>query len=325
MNILLAIDNEKIYEEIKKTKNINVIGKNIQYKEGILEILEKEKNKNIKHIIVSENLYGQIKIEKLIQKIKSINKSINIIMILDKTDLNKEEYLSKNRIKYIYNEKINKNNILDLISNNNKIIGILGNEGSGKTITTLLLSEIIIKYKNKKILIIEDNIKNNSIFNMFKLDKTKIENRIKNNLYLFSVKKVLNKYKKNKNKIINEINKIKHKYDYIFVDIQNIKGFEIYKEIIEENILLLNPNILEINKIKKIILKNEKPIKIILNNYNENAIDKEILKNIFKNKIEIIEKIENNKSYNLIINNNFNTNYLDKKTEKVFSKIIEKI
>ena len=100
MNILLAINNEKLFKELKKNKNTNIAFNNIQYKEGILEILEN--NKNINYIILDENLNGQIKIEELINKIKNINKKINIIIILNKKDLIKEEYLLKNKIKYIY-------------------------------------------------------------------------------------------------------------------------------------------------------------------------------------------------------------------------------
>ena len=66
-------------------------------------------------------------------------------------------------------------------------------------------------------------------------------------------------------------------------------------------------------------------LEVILNNYNDNSISEKILKNIFKNKIEVIEKIENNKNYNLIINNNLNSNYLDKKTENKYFNIIKDV
>ena len=307
MNIITAINNEKIFKELKSEKNIKIIFNDIQYKEGILEILEK--NKNINYIIFNENLYGQIKIEELIKKIKILNNKINLIIILNKKDLKKQEYLIKN-----------------------KIISILGNEGSGKTIITLILSELISKYKNKKILIIEDNINNNSILKIYML-RNKYKNnysknkiiKIKNNLYLLNIKSYCNNYKKNKLKIINEINKIKNKYDYIFIDMQNIMLYEIYKEIIEKNILILNSNILEIEKIKKFINKKDIDLKIILNNYNQNSISKNILEKIFNNKIRIIGEIENNKNFNLIINNNLNLDFLDKKTRNKFLKIIKNI
>ena len=62
MNVIIAINNEKIFKEIKKQNKINIISNDIQYKEGIIEILEK--NKNVQYIIINENLFGQIKIEK---------------------------------------------------------------------------------------------------------------------------------------------------------------------------------------------------------------------------------------------------------------------
>ena len=174
MKIITAINNEKIFKELKTKKNIKIISNNIQYKEGILEILEK--NKNINYIILDENLYGQIKIEELFEKIKLINNKINIIIILNKKDLIKQDYLIKNKIKYIYAEELSVEKILEIIFDKNKIIGITGNEGNGKTIITLITSELIAKYKNKKILIVEDNINNNSILTIYRL-----KNKYKNN------------------------------------------------------------------------------------------------------------------------------------------------
>ena len=330
MKIITAINNEKIFKELKTKKNIKIISNNIQYKEGILEILEK--NKNINYIILDENIYGQIKIEELIEKIKIINNKINIIIILNKKDLIKQEYLIENKIKYIYIEELSVEKILEIIFDKNKIIGITGNEGNGKTIITLIISELIAKYKNKKILIVEDNINNNSILTIYRL-KNKYKNnysknkaiKIKNNLELLNIKNILNNYRKDKFKIINTINKIKNKYDYIFIDMQNMDSYKFYKEIIEENILILNANVLEFEKIKRFINKDEIEFKTILNNYNENSISEEILKKVFCNKINIIGKIENNKNFNLIINNNLNLEFLDKKTKNKFFKIIKNI
>lgn len=330
MNILLALNNEKIFKELKDNKKIKIVCNDIQYKEGILEILEKIKN--INYIILNEELYGQIKIEELIKKIKLINDKIDIIIILNKKDLIKQDYLIKNKIKYIYAEEISAEKILEKIFNKDKIIGIVGTEGCGKTIILLILCELIAKYKNKKVLIIEDNINNNSILKIYKLknkyknnySKDKIIN-IKNNMYLLNIKFFLNNYKKNKDEIISKINIIKKNYDYIFLDIQNTNSYKIYKEIIEENILIINPNILEIEKVKNFINKKNIKTKMILNNYNENSISEKIINSIFNNNIKIIEKINYNKNFNLIINNNFNLEFLDKKTKNKFLKIMSKI
>lgn len=330
IKIITAIKNEEVFKELKDNNNIKIISNNIQYKEGILEILEK--NKKINYIILNEDLYGQIKIDELILKIKSINNKIKIIIILEKRDFIKEEYLLKNKIKFIYEKNILTQRLLEIILNKKKIIGVAGNEGTGKTITTLILSELIAKYKNKKVLIVEDNIKNKSIFNLYKKElketeehNKKTENKIikiKNKIYLLDINKYLINNKKDKIKIIGEINKIKNNYDYIFIDMQNINSYKTYSNIIQENLLILNPNILDINKIKKFIINNKTQIKTILNNYNENSISEKIIKEILKNKIKIIEKIENNKNYNLIINNNFNIEFIDNKTRKKYFKII---
>ena len=79
MNILTAIKEEEIEKEIKKINKINIVNKNIEYKEGILEVLEK--NKNINYIIISEILPGEIEFNKLLEKIKVINNKIKIIIL----------------------------------------------------------------------------------------------------------------------------------------------------------------------------------------------------------------------------------------------------
>ena len=115
--IILAIDNKKISNKIKEINNFNLIMKNVQYREAILEILKKEKNINF--ILINEKLSGEISIEDLIKKIKIINKKINIIFFLEKSDIKKENKLKKLGIKNIYiNNKINKNKILNLIEEN---------------------------------------------------------------------------------------------------------------------------------------------------------------------------------------------------------------
>lgn len=68
INIITAINNKKIYNELENNNKIKIISKDIQYKEGILEILEQ--NKNVEFILLKENLPGQIKNIELISKIK---------------------------------------------------------------------------------------------------------------------------------------------------------------------------------------------------------------------------------------------------------------
>ena len=68
MKIITALGNQKINEELKKDSFYNVIGVDIQYQEGIFEILEK--NKNINYLILNLNLMGPLNKYDLIEKIK---------------------------------------------------------------------------------------------------------------------------------------------------------------------------------------------------------------------------------------------------------------
>ena len=78
--VILAIENEKLEKRIKENKEINIICNNLQYREAILELLEK--NSQIESILISESLPGVISIEELIKKIKIMNNKINIIVLL---------------------------------------------------------------------------------------------------------------------------------------------------------------------------------------------------------------------------------------------------
>lgn len=326
ISIITAINDKKIYSELENNKHIKIISKDIQYKEGILEMLEE--NKNINFIILKEDLPGQIKNIELINKIKKINSKIKLIFLLNKKEDIKENYFKKNNINYVYCSEINIKKILEIINIENKIISILGSCGSGKTINLLLMAELLSK--NKRILIFEEN---KSVINLLKSRKTNEEIiEIKNNIFLLNIN-LLKKEKVLTNKIdykliIDKINLIKNNYDYIFIEISNLYKYKLYEKIINKNIYILNSNLMEINKNKKtinyLINKNNK-LNLILNNYNSNSICEEILKNIFKNKIKILEKLKYNKNYNLIINNKFNINYLDISTKNKILKIINNI
>ena len=77
--IVTAIGNKNINLKLKQEEKIEVIGEDIQYEDGILELLEKEININF--LIISEEIVNKNKIINLIEKIKIINKYIKIILI----------------------------------------------------------------------------------------------------------------------------------------------------------------------------------------------------------------------------------------------------
>lgn len=113
--IITALAEPQLNNELKKEKDFIVIGKDIQYQEGVIEILETEKE--VDFLIISETLPGNEKIESLIEKIKQINNEVNIVIILEnkKEELEKNLY-SKNVYLILYN-KIEIKEIIKLIKN----------------------------------------------------------------------------------------------------------------------------------------------------------------------------------------------------------------
>lgn len=392
--IITAINNPIINEKLKKEK-IEVIGKDIQYKEGILEILEN--NKEINFILIDEKLPGEIKNDELINKIKKINKNIEIIFFIKKENkknaiINEKKIIKDEKIKskikivdyekeikiesflnfILYGEEIlgkeyeeNYTNRIDIINekiekydkNQNIIISVNGDSAVGKKMTTLRLSLYLNKHNNK-ILIIDLNTKSHktlsTIFNKKENSKTlkknnikkikNIVNNLKNQNLKYENKKIGNKIiLKNKiiinknislityNKLIKikRIKNIEKYYNFIFIVLSENNKNNINKKIIENsnlNLLILEDNILGIDKLKKIIEKNYnnnlKKTKIIINKNNKFSIDENIIKNIFNN-LEIIGKIKYTDIYNLLINSNFENNILLE--EKMLKKETEKI
>ena len=82
MKILTALANENINKKLEVKQNCEIIYKDIQYQEALLEILDK--NKNIDVLILSSILPGELDIYELINLIKYKQENINIYIILDK-------------------------------------------------------------------------------------------------------------------------------------------------------------------------------------------------------------------------------------------------
>ena len=383
IKIVTALGNPILNNELKNYNEFKVIGKDVQYVDGIIEILEI--NSDINYIIISEFLDNKNKIEDLIDEIIKINRKIKIIAIIDKKNKEIENILLKKGILDILYDDVEVTEIIKLLktknieylnielreeienlkqlilsknnkklfsiqkktqknnSEKNKIIGIVGSRGIGKTSFSTMLSNSI--KNNKKILLVDFDLINGDIKNIYnknieyeKIDELEIKN------YIFNIDKNIDiligldlLYYYNKfdfEKIKNEFNKIKEKYDYIIIDTYSEINFKNNKYLLAmcDCILLLSGlNNLEILKTKKIINVlnknweiNIKKINLIFYKYKtieKMFIKKIILKEIFQN-IKIIGKIKNNYFYNLSIENKFKYNFFTKINCK---KIIEKI
>ncbi len=328
-NIITAIGNPILNNQLKKNNNINIIKNDIKYKDELLN--EIKNNKNIDFIILSEIIKGKLKFEELIKQINLINSQIKIIILL----LNeKQELINKLNYKNIYkiyiNNKVNINNIIkDIEDYNNynqenykiknfsnlknlffskltnkkikkekycktKIISIIGISQSGKTSLILLFIKLL---KNKKILIIDCDTKFNEI-QLILNSKNKLKKeiiKITNNLDILNLNL---KFNNNYNHLNKKINYYKNNYDYIFIDnnLDNI-FFNKLLELSNNILFLIEPNLLKINKSKILIedkIKNNKNIinktKIIINKNSKYNIESQILYKIFDN-YKIIGKI----------------------------------
>lgn len=192
-NVITALGDQKLNIELKKN-DINVIFNDIQYKEGILEYLER--NKDINYIIINDKLPGNLTIKELVKKIKTVNSKIRVILITEKHNENVKVYqeigvFNIEEIKLLVNSKdiFSKMNIpsKNLIEQrrDGKIITILGPNGIGKSIFSITFANNI---KNKKILIIDFDVLNNSLHTLLgvkqyskKIQKNLKKNRLYNN------------------------------------------------------------------------------------------------------------------------------------------------
>lgn len=268
--ILTAVDNPTLNIRLRDEKELKIIGKDIPYKEGIIEFLEK--NKNIDIIIISENLPGEIETENLIQNINKINKEIKIMYILEKSNEQKEKKLKELNINEIYyNNKINIEEIIKILKEEEinkeemkqeieKLKKIIEKEKARKnTLNKIKFNKVLYLLKNKKNKILKSKINNNKI--------------IKNII----IKNKINKQKENINK---------------YKKIINIIG---NKNVGKTTLSLFLGNFLA-NKNNKILFLKIKNYKNKKNNKIKNQIKKENKKIYKEKKIKDkkIEKIRNN-------------------------------
>ena len=142
------------------------------------------------------------------------------------------------------------------------------------------------------------------------------------------------RYKISSEKIKFILDELKEYYDTIIIDTSSECFYDYTKNILNNSdyiIFLLEGNLLEIKKANNLLkiyteewkLKKEK-INIIINKYNENAVDDKIIKNIFS-EYKILGKIKFNKKYNTLINKNFEEDLFTKNIKKEYEKISDKI
>lgn len=327
IKIITAINNEVLNKKLVQ-ENFNVLCKDIQYQEGIFEQIEKSNEIDI--IIISSILPGNMRIEKVIEKIIEKIPKIRIIIILEKKNDILEDFLySKGVYDIYYDNEVDVDTIINLLTKkeikkeefnyyekeklikeinelkkiinekeenknniNKNIISIYGINGIGKTLLSIIIA-LNLKI-NKKIIIISKEYEN-----IKKINNNKIN--IRKNIEIGNDFNIINK---------------NNNYDYIILDNPEKYNNNYF------NILIIGQNLLELRNSKKI---KEKNIKIIINKINKYSIYSQIIEEIYNNQ-KIIGKISFNNLYNKLLNNRFKYKIENNiKIKKEFEKIIKNI
>ena len=190
--IITALQNEKVNQKLSEQQDIKVMTNDIQYQEGIIEILEI--NSNIDFILFSELLPGEMRIEQLVEKIKKINDNIKIIIILENKKEELENYLlAKGKIIIFYNNEITIEQLVNII-----------NEKTNQEILEEEIKEIkkIINKENSKLKKEEEKIEVQEYYFLNQEEKNNIEKEteeeFKNNKILYKIQNLMKKKEKNK-------------------------------------------------------------------------------------------------------------------------------
>lgn len=116
--VVTAIGNPILNIKLKQEKELNIIGNDIQYQEGIFELLEEN---NIEFLILSEMIQGEFTVQKVIEKIKLMNQNIKIILILEHKKEELENILiAKGIFKILYNNQIEIEELIKIIMGEEK-------------------------------------------------------------------------------------------------------------------------------------------------------------------------------------------------------------
>ena len=327
---------EFIYKIKKEKKNLKII------------IFLTEIKEELEIFLFSQGIFdiyynNEIDTQEIIKKLKPKEKESPIEIIYEKEKTKKtsnflkiKETIQKYTSKIIDSQESKKEE---------QIITILGNHGSGKSIfcANLIYS---LQNKNKKSLLIDFDITNNSIHTLFgvkkyphhlnkeKIDVQNLKIKINHHIDIISGLDLI--YKKNKKisqeEIYQIIKNIKNQYDNIIIDTSAECYFDFTKYLIQTsdlNLFLVEGNLLEIKKARKLLdiyTKNwlipPSKIQIILNKENKESVYEKILCALFP-EFKLIGKIKYQEVYNQLINQNFHNFYQNQKIKKEYLSVLK--
>ena len=349
IKILTAVGNEEFRKTLSSIENVEIQDKDIFYKDGILEFLEK--NCDIDLIIINEKILEEC-LEDYLKKINDYD--IKIFLITSKKHFMMEfDYINdirlfsseKEIIKILKSGNIYEEIIIDKkASDNRKVIAITGNYGVGKTVFCSLLGKYLAK--NFRVLIMDFDIFNDSLSFLFDIkeknnfyDIKSLIYKVQKNLYIFhGIEHIFNE-----NNLINEdkvkvlIDELKKNYDFIIIDTSSEISLKYIKTVfpsVDYNIFMIEANSLELKKAKELLevyimdfgLELNK-VGLYINKFNVGSIDYKIVENVF-NGIKLLGKINYMPKINSYINTYTRNNIkIDDftKLKKYFNRAIKNV
>ena len=185
--MLIAIDNDEIYNKFKDVDEYDVYNRDIVYKEGVLEYMSKN---NVDILITRDDLEGNMIREIYIKQIRLLNSKVRIILFTKELDTKYLEFLYNNGIFDVIDSCDNfdftklikmlddntKSSVLPSMSNNikennvpalnivtKKKIAVFGTNGSGKSYVSTLLADVISENLNMNTLLMDMDVQSSAI------------------------------------------------------------------------------------------------------------------------------------------------------------------
>ena len=181
--MLIAINNNKIIEQMKKTGKYIIYDQDIVYMEGVLEYLSKN---SIDILITKDTLQGELTKEMYLKQVKIISPKTKVILFVQKLTEQYKGFLFANGIfnivedeeinfsklfniieskenKVIYNygtdnKEIQKEKVVKVVSK--QIISVFGTSGAGKSYVSSVLGQVLSKKMKYETLLVDMDIQN---------------------------------------------------------------------------------------------------------------------------------------------------------------------